>query len=116
MHTAGPHPGGVLDKYRMTRTVPAVIAFLLTLCGALWSDTTRAGRASASFGVTVRVLPHCDDARLGGLMKAPGGRFVCVYPKIRKLIGQGTDSGISRLLRNEQDVHDGVHAIRTIEY
>ena len=80
-HTAEPL-GSILSRYPMVRVVSAVAAVLLALCGILWSATSRAGRSAASFGVTVRVLPHCDETRHGGLSETPDGRMVCVYPKI----------------------------------
>ncbi len=115
-HTAEPWPGGILAR-RMVRTVLAAAVVLLMLWGMLWSDASRAGRSSASFGVTVRVLPHCDETRHGGLSETPDGRMVCVYPKIlQRPVDQDTRPDAGQPLDFQRNDNDGLHVIRTIQY
>lgn len=115
-HTAKPLPGGILPR-RMVRTASAATAVLLMLCGVLWSDTSNAGRSSASFGVTVRVLPHCDETRHGGLSETPDGRMVCVYPKIvQRQVDQDTQPDAGQSLDFQRNDTDSLHVIRTIQY
>ncbi|MGH8600622.1 MAG: hypothetical protein ACRET1_08150 [Burkholderiales bacterium] len=116
-HTAVLLAGGILSRRWTVRKVSAATVVLLTLCGTLWSVTTRAGRGSASFGVTVRVLPHCDETRHGGLSETPDGRMVCVYPKIRqRQVDQDLQSDAGHSLDFQENDTDGSHVIRTIEY
>jgi hypothetical protein len=101
----------------MVRTVSAAAAVLLMLCGMLWSGASHAGRSSASFGVTVRILPHCDETRHGGLAETSDGRMVCVYPKIlQRQIDQDAQPAADQSFDREQNDSDGSHIIRTIEY
>ncbi len=115
--TAESLPDEILPRCRTVRAASAGAAVVLALYSVLWSSTTLAGRDTASFGVTVRVLPHCDETRDGGLSETPDGRMVCVYPKIlQRQVDQDMQPDTDQPLDREQNDTDGSRLIRTIEY